>query len=232
MRYWINRRARELSLRFMYGLDVKSSDEPLSAVDVKYNISSFWSSNPVSSYYMLKKVRIDNSTMIIIGCSSLKNNRIFLRIVDYDKFKQIVSKVGKEDSFKLFLKNYNSNEKINNDDANFYKILRDLFANSRKIVTRNIIKNRATEIIRGCVKNIKPIDDEIDQSIKNWRFERINSVDLNILRIAVFEILFSRGIPVPVSIKEAIVLALKYSSDESCSFINGILDSISKRALQ
>jgi len=55
---------------------------------------------------------------------------------------------------------------------------------------------------------------------------------LNILRIAVYEILFSRGIPVPVSIKEAIVLALKYSSDESCSFINGILDSISKRALQ
>ena len=44
--------------------------------------------------------------------------------------------------------------------------------------------------------------------------------------------LFSKGIPVPVSIKEAIVLALKYSSDESCSFINGILDTISKRALQ
>ena len=64
MRYWINRRARELSLRFMYGLDVKSSDEPLSAVDVKYNISSFWSSNPVSSYYMLKKVRIDNSCLL------------------------------------------------------------------------------------------------------------------------------------------------------------------------
>ena len=112
------------------------------------------------------------------------------------------------------------------------KQIRDLFSNSRKIVTRNIIKNKATEIISGCVKNIKPIDDEIDQSIKNWRFDRINSVDLNILRIAVYEILFSRGIPVPVSIKEAIVLALKYSSDESCSFINGILDSISKRALQ
>ncbi len=232
MRYWINRRARELSLRFMYGLDVKSSDEPLSAVDVKHNISFFWNTNPVSNYYMLKKVRIDNSTMIIIGCSSLKNNRIFLRIINYDKFNQIVSKAGREDSFKLFLRSYNSNEKINNDDTNFYKILRDLFANSRKIVTRNIIKNKATEIIRGCVKNIKPIDDQIGQSIKNWRFERINSVDLNILRIAVFEILFSRGIPVPVSIKEAIVLALKYSSDESCSFINGILDSISKRALQ
>ena len=100
------------------------------------------------------------------------------------------------------------------------------------VVTKNVIKNKADEIIHGCVKNIKPIDDQIDQSIKNWRFDRINSVDLNILRIAVFEILFSKGIPVPVSIKEAIVLALKYSSDESCSFINGILDTISKRALQ
>ena len=137
-----------------------------------------------------------------------------------------------EYQLKFFLRNYNLNQKTDKDDAGFYGILRDLFAHSRKIVTRNIIKNRATEIIKGCMKNIKPIDDQIDQSINNWKFDRINSVDLNILRIAVFEILFSRGIPVPVSIKEAIVLALKYSSDESCAFINGILDTISKRALQ
>ena len=136
------------------------------------------------------------------------------------------------EKFKVFLKTYNLNEKIEGQDADFYKLLRDIFSNSKKVVTKNVIKNKADEIIHGCVKNIKPIDDQIDQSIKNWRFDRINSVDLNILRIAVFEILFSKGIPVPVSIKEAIVLALKYSSDESCSFINGILDTISKRALQ
>ena len=232
MRYWINRRARELSLRFMYSLDVKPSDKPLNPIDFKSNISSFWGSNPISSYYMLKKIRIDNGDMIIIGCSSLKNNRIFLRIVNHNKFNEIVSKVSNVNRFKFFLKNYNLNEKMDEDDTDFYKVLRDLFAYSKKIVTKNIIKNKATEIIRGCVKNIKPIDDHINQSINNWKFERINSVDLNILRIAVFEILFSRGVPVPVSIKEAIVLALKYSSDESCSFVNGILDSISKRALQ
>ena len=113
-----------------------------------------------------------------------------------------------------------------------WKNVIDLNLSSTFLITKNVIKNKADEIIHGCVKNIKPIDDQIDQSIKNWRFDRINSVDLNILRIAVFEILFSKGIPVPVSIKEAIVLALKYSSDESCSFINGILDTISKRALQ
>jgi len=232
MRYWINRRARELSLRFMYSLDLKSSDEPLDPTDFKSNILSFWGSNPINNYYMLKKIRIDNNHMVIIGCSSLKNNRIFLRIVNHDKFNEILSKVSNPNRFKFFLRNYNSNQKTDKDDAGFYGILRDLFAHSRKIVTRNIIKNRATEIIKGCMKNIKPIDDQIDQSINNWKFDRINSVDLNILRIAVFEILFSRGIPVPVSIKEAIVLALKYSSDESCAFINGILDTISKRALQ
>jgi len=232
VRYWINRRARELSLRFMYSLDVKPSDKPLNPIDFKSNISSFWGSNPISSYYMLKKIRIDNGDMIIIGCSSLKNNRIFLRIVNHNKFNEIVSQVSNVNRFKFFLKNYNLNEKMDKDDTDFYKVLRDLFAYSKKIVTKNIIKNKATEIIRGCVKNIKPIDDHINQSINNWKFERINSVDLNILRIAVFEILFSRGVPVPVSIKEAIVLALKYSSDESCSFVNGILDAISKRALQ
>tara|TARA_Y100001970_G_C13992120_1_gene728749 strand:+ start:27 stop:725 length:699 start_codon:yes stop_codon:yes gene_type:complete len=232
MKYWINRRARELSLRFMYSLDVRYSDEPINPIDFRSNILSFWSTNPINNYYMLKKLRIKKNNMIVIGCSTLKNNRIFLRIIDSDKFNKIILPLENKDKFKSFLRNYNLNEKTDYNDSDFYKILRDLFANSKKIVTRNIIKNKATEIISGCVKNIKPIDDEIDQSIKNWRFDRINSVDLNILRIAVYEILFSRGIPVPVSIKEAIVLALKYSSDESCSFINGILDSISKRAVQ
>ena len=232
MRYWINRRARELSLRFMYSLDVRYTDEPINPIDFRSNIMSFWSTSPINNYYMLKKLRIKKNNMIVIGCYSLKNNRIFLRIIDYDKFNKTISPLENKDKFKNFLRNYNLNEKTDYGDSDFYKTLRDLFSNSRKIVTRNIIKNKATEIISGCVKNIKPIDDEIDQSIKNWRFDRINSVDLNILRIAVYEILFSRGIPVPVSIKEAIVLALKYSSDESCSFINGILDSISKRALQ
>ena len=169
---------------------------------------------------------------IIIRNIVVINIRDFLRIISKDKFDKLTTKVSNPEKFKVFLKTYNLNEKIEGQDADFYKLLRDIFSNSKKVVTKNVIKNKADEIIHGCVKNIKPIDDQIDQSIKNWRFHRIISVDLNILRIAVFEILFSKGIPVPVSIKEAIVLALKYSSDESCSFINGILDTISKRALQ
>ena len=232
MRYWIDRRARELSLRFMYSLDVKSEDFSYDFDDFASNVSNFWDTNPINNYYMLKVMRIKDEAMIVIGSAALSNNKIFLRIISKDKFDKLTTKVSNPEKFKVFLKTYNLNEKIEGQDADFYKLLRDIFSNSKKVVTKNVIKNKADEIIHGCVKNIKPIDDQIDQSIKNWRFDRINSVDLNILRIAVFEILFSKGIPVPVSIKEAIVLALKYSSDESCSFINGILDTISKRALQ
>lgn len=232
MRYWIDRRARELSLRFMYSLDVKSADFSYDFDDFTSNVSNFWDTNPINNYYMLKVMRIKDEDMIVIGSAALSNNKIFLRIISKDKFDKLTTKVSNPEKFKVFLKTYNLNEKIEGQDADFYKLLRDIFSNSKKVVTKNVIKNKADEIIHGCVKNIKPIDDQIDQSIKNWRFDRINSVDLNILRIAVFEILFSKGIPVPVSIKEAIVLALKYSSDESCSFINGILDTISKRALQ
>ena len=232
MRYWIDRRARELSLRFMYSLDVKSEDFSYDFDDFASNVSNFWDTNPINNYYMLKVMRIKDEDMIVIGSAALSNNKIFLRIISKDKFDKLTTKVSNPEKFKVFLKTYNLNEKIEGQDADFYKLLRDIFSNSKKVVTKNVIKNKADEIIHGCVKNIKPIDDQIDQSIKNWRFDRINSVDLYILRIAVFEILFSKGIPVPVSIKEAIVLALKYSSDESCSFINGILDTISKRALQ
>ena len=232
MRYWIDRRARELSLRFMYSLDVKSSDFSFDVDDFNLNVTNFWETNPVNNYYMLKVMKIKDQDMIVVVSAALSNNKIFLRIINKAKFNTLASGVSNIEKFKVFLKTYNLNERIANHDAEFYKLLRDIFSNSKKVVTKNVIKNKTDEIIQGCVKNIKPIDDQIDQSIKNWRFDRINSVDLNILRIAVFEILFSKGIPVPVSIKEAIVLALKYSSDESCGFINGILDTISKRALQ
>ena len=232
MRYWINRRARELSLRFMYSIDIDDQDSIDAIKNINLDISNFWDSNHVVNYYMLKKMIIAEKEMVVVGCSLLKSGKVFLRVVKIEIFNKIISKATDSKNFKNFLKIYNANERIKSNDNNYYELLRDIFDNSKKIITKNIIKDKATEIINGCLKNIKPIDDQIDQTTKNWKLSRINSIDLNILRIAVYEILFSEGIPAPISIKEAIVLALKYSSDESCSFINGILDTISKRALQ
>ena len=67
MRYWIDRRARELSLRFMYSLDVKSEDFSYDFDDFASNVSNFWDTNPINNYYMLKVMRIKNEDMIVIG---------------------------------------------------------------------------------------------------------------------------------------------------------------------
>ena len=90
------------------------------------------------------------------------------------------------------------------------------------------VKEFANEIFTGTVNNIGHIDDTIKKTAEHWVLGRMAIVDRNILRLASYEILFRDDIPAVVSIDEAIEIAKKYSSTESSSFINGILDKISK----
>ncbi|MDD5435899.1 MAG: transcription antitermination factor NusB, partial [Nitrospira sp.] len=76
------------------------------------------------------------------------------------------------------------------------------------------------------VKNITSIDEMINRSAENWSFNRMALVDRNIMRIAAYEILFIKDIPVKVTINEAIEIAKRFGGEESCAFINGILDRI------
>ena len=80
------------------------------------------------------------------------------------------------------------------------------------------------------VKGVRDAQVAIDQLIErystNWRLRRMSCVDRNILRIAVFEILFCEDIPFKVSINEAIDIGKKFGTADSGAFINGILDSI------
>ena len=68
----------------------------------------------------------------------------------------------------------------------------------------------------------------IDQFSSNWKIERMACVDRNVMRIAIFELLYCDDIPAKVSINEAIDIGKRYGTDESGAFINGILDSIRK----
>ncbi len=86
----------------------------------------------------------------------------------------------------------------------------------------------AEEIILGTIKNQKLIDSVIQSFSENWNFQRIAVVERNILRFATFELLFRKDIPPAVTMNEAIELAKAYSSSDSASFINGILDRIAK----
>jgi N utilization substance protein B len=89
-------------------------------------------------------------------------------------------------------------------------------------------KKFAKELIEGVLKNLEQIDSKISEFSKNWQISRISIVERNILRIACYEMLFLEKIPHAVSIDEAIELSKKYSSTESKSFINGVLDGICK----
>lgn len=85
--------------------------------------------------------------------------------------------------------------------------------------------------IRKIVKGIEEKQEEIDKIIEKkaigWRLERLVSVDRNILRLAIYEILFT-DLPPEVAIDEALELSKKYSTERSHIFINGILDRVWK----
>lgn len=84
----------------------------------------------------------------------------------------------------------------------------------------------AEELIHGAIDNVDTIDDRIKGLANNWDFERIAKIDLAILRMAVYELLFRKDIPPVVTINEAVDLSKEFSSAESKRFVNGILDKV------
>ncbi len=86
------------------------------------------------------------------------------------------------------------------------------------------------DIVSGTLRNLSLIDSAITAASEHWVLERMAAVDRNILRVGTYELLFRKDIPPAVVINEAIEIARKFSTTESASFINGILDAVSKRA--
>jgi len=84
----------------------------------------------------------------------------------------------------------------------------------------------AEELARGVLQHVEVVDARIRAHAQNWDFHRIAVVDRNILRLAIYEMLFRPDIPPVVSINEAIELAKKFSTEDSGGFVNGILDRV------
>ena len=87
----------------------------------------------------------------------------------------------------------------------------------------------ACSLVEGAVDHAGEIDELIRQQADNWRLERMPAVDRNILRLAVFELLYEEDIPKLVVVDEAIELAKKFSTDQSGRFVNGLLDGLLKK---
>jgi transcription antitermination protein NusB len=82
------------------------------------------------------------------------------------------------------------------------------------------------QLVHGAIENQAVIDERIRALAENWDFDRIAKIDLAILRLAIFEMLFRKDIPPVVSINEAIDLSKVFSNSDAKRFINGILDRI------
>ncbi|MCJ7606191.1 MAG: transcription antitermination factor NusB [Dehalococcoidales bacterium] len=85
-------------------------------------------------------------------------------------------------------------------------------------------------LVDGTVRHAADIDDTIRKFAPAWPVDQIAVIDRNILRLAIFEILFDNEVPVKVAVSEAVELAKSFGSDTSAKFVNGVLGSVSALA--
>jgi transcription antitermination protein NusB len=88
------------------------------------------------------------------------------------------------------------------------------------------VRTFATNLLHGIVTNQATIDEKISKYTANYELRRISAVDRNILRMAVYEMLYADDVPPIVAINEAIDIAKKYGTEESGKFVNGVLDRV------
>ena len=86
------------------------------------------------------------------------------------------------------------------------------------------------ELVSGVIRNKEEIDHNIQSFAPAWPIEQISLIDRNILRLAIFEILFDDKTPVKVAINEAVEMAKRFGADSSSKFVNGVLGSVSALA--
>ena len=92
--------------------------------------------------------------------------------------------------------------------------------------SRPASRDFAQRLVAGTVEHRAEIDGSLAEAAENWKLDRMSRVDLTILRLATYELLYCPDIPLRVSIDEAIEIGNRYGSDDSPTFINGVLDRV------
>ena len=106
--------------------------------------------------------------------------------------------------------------------------VRKTFWNERRDLDEKV-RGFADDLFRVAAERETEIDALIEKSAEHWRMDRMAAVDRNVLRCGVAEFLGFSETPKPVVINEALEIARRYSTPESVTFINGVLDSVAKQ---
>lgn len=114
----------------------------------------------------------------------------------------------------------------------FCLVFQDMFHNEEtlEIYEENVAKveEYSRLLFEGLSQRIEEIDEIIDKYSKGWKVSRLPKVNLAILRLAIYEIMYVDDVPESVAINEAVELAKKYSGEQDYSFVNGILGAVVK----
>lgn len=102
----------------------------------------------------------------------------------------------------------------------------DIYVKDKEDLAEDIEYFKST--VKGVISNRDALDESITKFLKNWSLDRIPKLDKAILETAVYEISYNDDIPTSVAINEAVRLAKKYGTDDSYSYINGVLSSYEK----
>ena len=122
----------------------------------------------------------------------------------------------REQIFKLLFRiEFNQKEEMSQQEAFFFEDEENEASEKESI--------QISEKVNRIVEKLEEIDQSLNEKAKGWETDRMGKVDLTILRLAVYEILFDEEIPTGVAINEAVELAKKFGQDSSAAFVNGVL---------
>ena len=129
----------------------------------------------------------------------------------------------REHIFKLlFLREFNEAEEMPEQIKLYFDEMEDLGPDQQ-----TYMENKYDRI----QEHLEEIDRILNENSTGWNTKRMSKVDLNILRLAVFEMKYDEDVPVKVAINEAVEISKVFGGEDSASFINGILGKVAREAL-
>lgn len=129
----------------------------------------------------------------------------------------------REHIFKLlFLNGFNGTEEMPQQIQLYFDGLEDL-----NPVEQAYMENKYAKI----TERLEELDSILNEKSAGWKTKRMSKVDLNILRLAVYEMKYDEDVPVKVAINEAIEISKSFGGEDSASFVNGVLGKIARESL-
>lgn len=129
----------------------------------------------------------------------------------------------REHIFKLlFLNEFNETEEMPQQIQLYFEALEDL-----NPVEQAYMENKYAKI----TERLEELDSILNEKSAGWKTKRMSKVDLNILRLAVYEMKYDEDVPVKVAINEAVEISKSFGGEDSASFVNGVLGKIARESL-